>query len=272
MSRPVDTYTHGHQRAVVANHARRTVEDSAAFVTDELRSGVEVLDVGCGPGTITVGIARRVAPATVIAIDSAASVLEQAREHSRAEGVTNIVFAEGNAYELDFEDERFDLVYAHQVLQHLTEPVAALREAHRVLRPGGLVAVRDADYATMTHAPRFPMIDRWLELYHQVTTHNRVEADAGRHLLAWVRAAGFDDPRATTSTWTYATPERRREWGYTWAERVTASSFAEQAVDYGYATAAELDAIATAWREWAEHPDGWFAFIHGEVVAVKASS
>ena len=102
-----------------------------------------------------------------------------------------------------------------------------------MLRPGGTLAVRDSDYAGFVWAPRDPLLERWNELYHAVTAHNGAEADAGRFLLGWVQQAGSPRSRPTSSTWTFAEPERRAWWGSLWADRVELSGFAEQAVAYG---------------------------------------
>lgn len=178
-----------------------------------------------------------------------------------------MTFSTGDVYALDYDDASFDVVHAHQVLQHLREPVDALRELRRVLRPGGTLAVRDGDYAGFVWAPDDPRLDRWNELYHAVTKHNGAEADAGRYLLGWVQQAGFTDVDAGSSTWTFADPERRAWWGNLWADRCTLSGFAEQAVEYGLSDADELATIAAAWRQWSEQPDGYYAVLHGEVLA-----
>ena len=114
-------------------------------------------------------------------------------------------FRTGDVHALDFADGTFDVVHAHQVLQHVADPVQALREMRRVCRPGGVVAARDSDYAAMTWYPAVPELDEWLALYQRVARHNGGEPDAGRRLLAWARAAGFADvDRATAGTWCYA--------------------------------------------------------------------
>jgi SAM-dependent methyltransferase len=177
-----------------------------------------------------------------------------------------VTFAVGDVYALDAADDSFDVVHAHQVLQHLTDPVAALREMARVCRPGGLVAVRDVDYAAVTWFPADPGLDRWLELYHSVARRNGAEPDAGRRLLAWAHAAGLRDVTATASSWCWSTPAEREWWGNSWAGRATASSFAEQAVSYGLATAAELEEVAHAWRRWRDADDGWLGMMHGELL------
>ncbi|HET9050586.1 MAG TPA: methyltransferase domain-containing protein [Candidatus Dormibacteraeota bacterium] len=260
-------YTHGHHESVLRSHSWRTAENSAGYLLDHLRPGMDVLDVGCGPATITADLAHLVAPGRTVGVDVAPGIVVQAAALAAERGSAHLVFATASVDALPFAGATFDVAHAHQVLQHLPHPVRALREMRRVLRPGGLLAVRDSDYTARAYAPRDPLLDRWLELYHQVTAHNGAEADAGRHLLGWARAAGFEDVRASSSTWTFADPRTRAWWGGLWADRVRKSAFADQAVEYALSTPDELAAIAAAWRRWAEHPDGFLAILHGEVLA-----
>jgi ubiquinone/menaquinone biosynthesis C-methylase UbiE len=260
-----DTYSHGHHESVLRSHRWRTAENSCAYLLPHLAPGRSLLDVGCGPGNITVDLAARVAPGSVLGIDAAPDAIAAANEINDEPG--RVTFAVGDVYALDAPDATYDVVHAHQVLQHLSDPVAALREMRRVTKPGGVVAARDSVYASFAWAPDDPLLVRWNELYHQITEHNRAEADAGRYLLGWAQRAGFTDVTASSSTWTFADPESRAWWGGLWADRVVASSFAEQAVEYGFADRAELDAIAAAWRRWSEQPDGWYAVLHAEILA-----
>jgi SAM-dependent methyltransferase len=177
-----------------------------------------------------------------------------------------VTFEVGDVYALAAADDSFDVVHAHQVLQHLTDPVAALREMARVTRAGGLIAVRDVDYAATTWFPANPGLERWLDLYERVARRNGAEPDAGRRLLSWAHAAGLRDVTATTGTWCFATPAEREWWGASWAGRATESAFAEQAVAYGFATDGDLRAIADAWLAWAAADDGWLGMLHGEVL------
>jgi ubiquinone/menaquinone biosynthesis C-methylase UbiE len=262
-----DRYTHGHHASVVDQHRRRTAEEAAAFLLPRLTPAMRILDFGCGPGSITVGLARRVPDGQVVGIDVVPEVIEQARELAATSDLHNLHVETGDVYALQYEDNSFDVAYGHQVLQHLSHPVSALRELRRVVRPGGLVAVRDADYGTMVHAPRDPRLDQWLQLYHAVAQRNEAEADAGRYLHGWLQQAGYEAPEMSSSTWTFYQPRQVLNWGDSWAQRTTESAFATQAVEYGLATATELQQYATAWREWARRPDAFFAFIHVEGLA-----
>lgn len=262
-----DTYTHGHHESVLRSHTWRTGENSAAYLLPHLRPGLSVLDVGCGPGTITLDLAQCVAPGRVVGLEPVPAPLETARQHAADRGDTLTQFVIGDVYAIDVPDDTYDVVHAHQVLQHLTDPVAALREMRRVTRPGGLVAVRDADYDAMVWSPRDDRLDDWLEIYEAVARSNGAEPDAARHLLSWVHAAGFTDVACSATTWCFATPDERSWWGGLWADRTRHSTFGQQALERGLITPDGIDEIAQAWQDWATQRDGWFAVLHGEVLA-----
>jgi ubiquinone/menaquinone biosynthesis C-methylase UbiE len=264
---PDDTYIHGHHDSVLRSHRWRTAANSAAYLLPHLKFGMTLLDVGCGPGNLTVDLAERLAPGTVLAVDRSEAVLAEARATAAQRGARGTVtFAVGDVYDLDVADGAFDVVHAHQVLQHLSDPVRALREMRRVATDDGLVAARDADYAAFAWYPQDPALTRWLQLYQAVARSNHAEPDAGRRLLSWARAAGFADIEPSASVWCFATERDRRWWGDLWAERAVASDFAAQAREHGLATDDDLAAVAAAWRRWADHDDGWLTIVHGEII------
>src|SRR5699024_5198560 len=233
-----------------------------------LDPGMRLLDVGSGAGTITADLAAAVAPGEVTAVEAGETAMDLTRATLAARGVrARCVVADVHA--LPFPDSAFDVVHAHQVLQHVGDPVRALREMRRVCRPGGIVAARDADYAGFTWYPRLPELDRWLELYRRAARANGGEPDAGRHLPAWAHAAGFTDVAVSSSTWCFADPESRAWWGGMWADRILHSAIAEQLVSAGWATRTELQNISDAWRSWANDRDGVLVIPHVEVLAHK---
>ncbi len=261
-----ETYLHGHHDSVLRSHRWRTAENSAGYLLARLPPGARVLDVGCGPGTITADLAARVPQGRVTGIDAAADVLAIARDEAGRRGLANVRFQAGDAYRLAFGDGTFDVVHAHQVLQHLSDPVAALTEMRRVCRPGGLVAARDGDYAGMIWFPPDPELTEWQDLYRAVARALGGEPDAGRRLLSWARAAGFAEVEPSGSAWCYATPEERSWWGTLWAQRLTESPFGDRAVEAGLARRQDLRRLADAWLRWAASADGWFLIPHGEIL------
>lgn len=266
MTKQQDTYTHGHHESVLRSHRWRTAENSAAYLLGHLTRGTEVLDVGCGPGTITLDFARHVTPAQVVGVDRSDEPVKIAQAAADEAGVANVRFEQASVYELPYDDDSFDVAHTHQVLQHLTDPVAALREMRRVCRPGGLVAAREADFAAMAWFPRYAALDSWLSLYYKVARSNNTDPDSGRQLLALARKAGFDDITCTASAWCFATPGERAWWGGLWADRVRGSSFADQARERGLASQHDLDELAQGWRAWAADPDGWFSVLNSEIL------
>lgn len=260
-------YTHGHHESVLRSHRWRTAGNSAAYLLPHLKPGMSLLDVGCGPGTITADLAELVAPGRVTAVEVTAGALALARAEAERRGVRNIEFVVADVHDLDFADGGFDVVHAHQVLQHVGDPVRALRELRRVCAPGGVVAARDSDYAAFAWHPELPELDEWLALYQQLARENGGEPDAGRRLLSWAYDAGFTEVTPSASVWCFATPDDRDWWGGMWADRILESALADQARRTGAATEDDLRRISTAWRTWAAAPDGWIGILHGEILA-----
>lgn len=264
---PSDRYTHGHHPSVVGQHARRTAEVDAAYLLAELAPGMALLDVGCGPGTITLGLARAVSPGECVGVDLVPEVVAEAARRAAESGVTNARFEVADTYALPFADASFDAVHAHQVLQHLTRPVAALSEMRRVLKPGGILAARDADYGTMVWWPRNDQIARFFALYHAVAARNGADADAGRRLHGWAREAGLDNLRLGGTVVMFREPDAVANWGLSWAERTEHSNVGRQAIEYGLATARGLAEMAAGWRAWAIDPEAFFMYVNVEVLA-----
>ncbi|WP_182873791.1 class I SAM-dependent methyltransferase [Microbispora sp. H10670] len=266
MAHETAVYTHGHHESVLRSHRWRTAANSAAYLLGALKPHMRVLDVGCGPGTITADLAGHVPQGEVVGLDNAPGVLEQAREEAARRGVANVSFTTGDVHALGAPDASFCVVHAHQVLQHVGDPVGALREMRRVTKPGGIVAARDSDYAGMIWYPLVPALDDWLDLYHRVARANGGEPDAGRRLRSWAGEAGFTEITSSSSTWCFATPEDRAWWSGLWADRTLQSAYASRVIEGGHATLDDLRRISDGWREWGASEDGWFSVVHGEIL------
>lgn len=259
-------YTHGHHGSVLRSHNNRTVENSAAYLVPELLPGRSLLDIGSGPGTITADLAGRLAPGRVTALEATTEALDLTRAEIARQGLGNVTFVVGDAHHLELPAASFDIVHAHQVLQHVADPVQVLREMRRVCRPGGVVAARDADYGGFVWYPALPELDEWMRWYQLAARSNGGEPNAGRRMLAWARAAGFERITPGSSTWCMATSETRAWWGGMWAERILHSRIAEQLRADGIASQADLERVSRAWQRWAAAEDGWLSVVHGEII------
>ncbi|KAI0647893.1 methyltransferase type 11 [Trametes meyenii] len=263
-------YTHGHHESVLRSHSWRTAENSAAYLLPYLKPNMTLLDIGCGPGTITADFATLLSAGHVTALEVPGSdVLEKARALASKRGLTNMSFVSGDATTLPFADGTFDVVHAHQVLQHVGDPVQVLKEMRRVTKPGGVVAARDTDFSGMVWYPEVEGMDEWRRGYLQVARANGGEPDAGRRLHVWAKKAGFSRESITLSvgTWCYYTSDERAWWSGLWADRTLSSNFASTAIKNGIYTKEALRRVAETWQKWGTEEDGWFTLIHGELIA-----
>ena len=187
------TYTHGHHESVLRSHKWCTVDNSAAYLAPHLTTGISVLDLGCGPGTIRPTSAGGSRPDVsshrcVGHCDRGGTPRCRRWPERRVLGRRPLRTRHGRP--------TFDVVHAHQVLQHLPDPVGALREMKRVCKPGGLVAARDGDYDAFRWYPDEPAIDRWLALYRKIARATR--ASPTRADSSW---RGRTPRASTTCSW-----------------------------------------------------------------------
>ncbi|KAK0467065.1 methyltransferase type 11 [Desarmillaria tabescens] len=253
--KPAAYKTHGYHESVLRSHKSRTAEACAAYLLPSIRPDMNILDVGSPKGHVT-------------GIDMGAEVLEHARANAEQQGLANITFQTGSVLELPFPDNTFDIVHAHQVIQHTTDQVKALQEMRRVTKDGGIVAVRDADMSAMNWFPNLEGLEEWRKIYMAIARASGGEPDAARRLHFWAKGAGFkrDQISLSTATNLYATAEEAGWWGNMWADRTMQSLFLKTATEGGYASLDEVSRIADVWRQWGGHEDAWFALLQGQML------
>lgn len=171
---------------------RRTLFSHGAFFIPHLQPGMAVLDCACGPGSITQGIARNVAPGPVTGIDMSPSQIALGTERARSAGLANLSFREASVYALPFADASFDAVFSHALFEHLNDPVRAARECLRVLKPGGTIGVVTPDWDGFIVSPETPSMLAAVQEYRDTQNRNGGDVRTGRKLGAILTAAGFE--------------------------------------------------------------------------------
>ena len=262
----IHSYDAAHAKQVVRG---RTAETHATFFLPYLRPGMALLDCGCGPGSITVGLAGAVAPGEVVGFDIETSQIDLARSNAGRLGLSNVSFETASVYSLPYADGRFDAVFCHALLEHLSDPLAALKEMLRVLRTGGIVGVRSPDWAGSLIAPEDQVLEHALEVYFKYRQHSGGDPFIGRRFRALLRAAGFVETVGSASYETWGTDDAVKAILDVLLEEFAGPAIAKQAVEMGWADESQMEEARVALKRWGERPDAFFAHTWCEGVAWK---
>ena len=241
-----ERYLHGYEEWTRTWMSQRTAARDLAFAVSHLRPGMDVLDCGCGPGSITIDLAEIVAPGHVTGVDVEPRQLEAARALARERGVRNVRFEPASVNELPYPEASFDVAVAHYVIEHVRDPVRALREMRRVLKPSGLAVVKDPYYPAFTFRPRVPPIERFQELMAKVRAHVGASDEYAADLRACMLEAGFARTQAEAGTETAAGAGGPPLFTFIMQNQLRERTFRDTVIGEGWATEAELDSLAEA--------------------------
>jgi ubiquinone/menaquinone biosynthesis C-methylase UbiE len=251
-----------------ASLGARSAADYADFLLPHLTPSSHVLDVGCGEGTITLGLAAHAA--RVVGID-ATDEFAEARRYAAAQGIANVEFQVGSVYALEFPEDHFDASLCHSMLETLDRPLDGLDEIRRVLRPGGVLGVACVEYGGLILAgPGEELLRRFYAIRERVwQLEGAADPYRGRRLRGLLEAAEFDSVDATSKYFSYGTADAVRAFGVARADECGDGWYGDSARKHGLATAADLDEMRRAWLEWSTSPDGYAAFAWCRAVGRK---
>lgn len=265
------TYQFGHHPAVTKIHAQRTAAKCAPYLLPHIKSNHKVLDVGCGPGSITLDFASLVPEGSVLGIDLSLDAISLAQSAATERNVQNCEFKIGDVMKLDFGDGEFDIVHCHQCILHLPDPIKALKEMNRVCKSGGMVAVGEADLGNMIVYPEDPGLLSGLKLLKDLIRGGGSEPLAGRRLKAWALEAGFVREKIEISghVEVYLTAEETSLIGGLYAGRFDTAAMGGKGIELGLISEEERVNIVDAWTKWSQRGDAFFSITHTGLLYYK---
>ncbi len=263
-----EVYSAGYDPLVLFGLSRRTAARDAAFFVPHLKSDMDILDCGCGPGGISVTLASLVPQGRVVGVDIEDSQLDMGRQEAQRSGVANVEFHHASVYALPFPDATFDAVLAHAVLYHLAEPMKALRELWRVLKPGGVIGLRDSDSEGDVYYPTHEDLDRFWKLAGRIIDRNGGDARFGRKQRQLLREAGFRNTAGSASCDTFGTPNMTAGFSRYWAD-VFLEQHRRLMLTEQWATESDLTTMRKTLLDWGNNPDAFYARCRCEAIGWK---
>ena len=262
-------YTMGYDEDFRQLLNRRSAKTHAAYLLPHLQTGQSVLDFGCGPGTISLGLAEAVDPGELHGIDLEDSQIALARAAAASGGHGNVTFHVGDAKDLPFDDDAFDVAHCHAVLMHIPDLAAALAEIRRVLKPGGIIACREAIIASSFLEPGSAEIDRAWAVFTQLLAANGGHPQLGRELKAALLSAGFEKVHPSFSFDSFGTNDDVEFLFGFIVDWFHSPAVVEAAIKYGLSTAEEFERGREALEAWRKSPGAVGSVGFGECLAAK---
>ena len=264
------TYTMGYTQEFLQLLERRSAQSSAAHLLPHLRPGMRLLDFGCGPGTISVGLAEAVQPGVLHGMDMEASQIEIARAAALAGGHDNMELRTGDVTDMPFDDGFFDVAHCNAVLMHVPDTQAVLAEVKRVLKPGGLLACRELIKSSCFFEPGVDDLNSGWDTFGDLLAANGGHPQMGRQLKRVFQEAGFADIEVGAEFESFASAEDVAFFHRFALEWFCSEETVEAAVHLGVADRQQFDGYRRALGRWKEESGAAAAIGWGYGLARKS--
>ena len=262
-------YTMGFNDALIEIFSQGNAEVSAAYLLPRLKPGLNVLDVGCGPGTISASLAEIVAPGELHGVDMEESQVELARSAAKASGTENAFFHVGDALALPFEDGFFDVAHFHNALLYIPDTLGVLAEVRRVLKPGGIIGLREMIVGSSFTYPDYGILgDSW-EIFEDLLAADEGHPQMGKEMKGHIQRAGFTDVQFTATMRIYSTPEEIELIYSLISKWFLSDEIMEAAIKYSASSEERFDRIRNGYDKWRVEPGAYFVIAFGEVIGVN---
>jgi len=263
-----ETYTLGCGEGSMDWMTDRTADGHGAFLLPYLKSGMRFLDCGCGPGTLTIGFAQHVAPGETIGIDREIGQTKPIAKAAASDGIENLTFEQGDVYRLPYPDASFDVAFASAVLGSLTDAQLVVGEMVRIVKPGGIVGLKEFDHGGDMIWPQSPTIERSVEHYHRLRAENGHEPNAGRRLKEYL-ADNDCDVDYVNAFYDQQTTVDKLEPYIERNNRLFREVLGPEYYDRGWTTPAEMEECIEEWRHFARNPAAIYLSAWVEAVGIK---
>lgn len=262
-----ESYAFGHDAVKTQMLQERNLEKCGQFIIPYLKPGLKILDCGCGPGTITVGFCDYIKHGHVTGVDIADEQLENARKLANKLNLKNISFEYANVTKLPFPDNIFDMVFSHAIFGHMPDPIAVLQEQKRVLKPSGILVVRDACWSGTRKCvyPSSDLIAESMKLYVRPMFDSLADSDIGLKLGALFDQIGLNNIKHNISC-EVKVPQKIASF---FIEEMNTRAYNKKLLQCGKLTVEQLKSYENAWNDFAKTAGAFYGLLWGEAIGVK---